>query len=340
MIKLRKSFRGTIVPVAGGERATVKLAAGKKTNYISLVARGQFDQSVGAATSIRNKGSLWAAFDEVAVSEQGQDMHLYRGNVLRMISETFAPSALSATRVISTAVQAATQLKESARIYFAMPFGMDPGETSFLERNPGQAFEVGVRLVATPATRLVNPGANTSALTNVSVTALQGFDDPDPKTGLHTPPLFIPMVRQLATIPVAVAQSAMLVELKTTALCRMIILSQETTTEGEVADIIQNVTMRGDNLTIIGPNGARFDDLLLDNEYELGGNMVGNSSHLPFMFQRYGRISDSFNPSQDVNLRLELNVTPSASAGTSQIRVTLVELVRSPVTAATIPFDY
>jgi hypothetical protein len=337
--KLVRSSRGTILPVAGGDRAFVRLAAAKRTNYVSLVARGQFDQSVGAATSIRNRGSIWAAFDEVVLDENGQDMHVYRGPVLRMISEALAPSALSATRVTSTAIQAATQLREHARMYFAMPFGLDPAETAFVERNPGQLFQVGVRLAATPATRLVNPGANTSALTNVSVTVLQGYDNPNPDGTLDAP-LFIPMVRQLGLIPVAAASSAQVVDVRTTNLCRMIIISQETTTEGEVSDIINSFVFRGDNKTLIGPNVSRWDDLLLDNEYELGGAVLGNASHLPIMFQRYGRIGDSLNPSEDVNIRFEFNVQPSASAGASQLRITLVELVRSQVTAKTIPFSY
>jgi hypothetical protein len=149
------------------------------------------------------------------------------------------------------------------------------------------------------------------------------------------------MVRQLGLVNIAAAQSALVVDIKTTNLCRMIVLSQETATDGEVSDIINSFAFRGDNLTIIGPNVARFDDLLLDNEFELGGAVVGNSAHLPLMFQRYGRISDAMNPSQDVNIRLELNVQPSvAGAGASQVRITLVELVRSPVTAKEIPFKY
>lgn len=339
MLKLTRSPRGVITPVAGGDRAYVRLAGGVRNNYVSLVARGQFDQSVGAATSIRNRGSLWAAVDEVVLDENGTDRHLYRGNVLRMISETLAPSALSATRLTTTAIQAATQLRESARMYFAMPFSAEPGETAFVEQNPGQLFQLGIRLAPTPHLRLVNPGANTSVLSNFNVSVLQGYDPPDPRSGGLVPPLFIPQVRQ-QVIQVPGANSSLVDYIRTTNLVRMIVISQETTTEGEVSDIINSFAFRGDLKNIIGPTQGTFADLLLDNEYELGGAVVGNSSHLPLMFQRYGRISDSLNPAQDVNIRFEYNVQPSASAGVSQIRVTIVELVRNAVTSAQVPFNY
>jgi hypothetical protein len=127
--------------------------------------------------------------------------------------------------------------------------------------------------------------------------------------------------------------------IRTTNLIRQIIVSQEVGGV-EVSDIVNSFALRGDFRDIIGPTPMDVNDFALDSEYEFGGAVISsNRAHFGLNFQRYGRLSNTLNPAQDVNLRFEYNAQPSATAGQSIIRTTLFELVRDPaVTAAQIPF--
>ena len=129
MLKTTTQHRGVIAPVAG-ERTFLRLANGVRTNYITVVARATVQVSVAAATALRNRGSVFSLFDEIGIDENGRDVQIYRGNVLRFLSEMAAPSALTASRA---GVAVATyQLEEAARIYFSHPLSLDPTETGFM----------------------------------------------------------------------------------------------------------------------------------------------------------------------------------------------------------------
>src|SRR3970040_678280 len=87
----------TIIPV-GGQREHSKVLKGMRTWAVRMTARAEVDVSVGAATALRNRGSVWALFDEVGIEQNGDENVLLDGRMLRFMSEFFAPSALSAVR--------------------------------------------------------------------------------------------------------------------------------------------------------------------------------------------------------------------------------------------------
>jgi hypothetical protein len=327
MYPMQKSGRSTIVPTAG-DRSFSRLINAVQSHYVTLVFRGTLTIAGGAADSIRNRGSILAAFNEVGIDENGTDKVLLDGRVLRHLSETGAPSALSAKRVTSTAAAAYT-LEEAVAIQFAHPFAAIPRETAFLERDTKQLFQAFVKLdSAGGGSKLAKvSGGVTAVLSNVSVTVTHTFDPVETAR-----PYFVPFVRQQIA-QVLGASTNQQEFIKTSNAIRQMVVTQETTTDGEVNDIINKLLLKGDRHDIIGPVPVKWDDLALASEYEFGGAVVAsNRSHLSLNFQDHGRLATVVNPNQDNNLRFEFDCQPSvAGAGTSQIRITLVELVRDPV---------
>lgn len=335
MQRLTRTPRGAIVP-NGNERTSAKLINGARTSYIDIVGRATVQISVAAATAVLNRGSVFALLDEVVVQEAGRDRIVVDGKALRYSSEMAAPSALTAKRLNSTAI-GTYQLEEMVRIYFAHPLALDPLETAFMERDARQDLSVQVRQAANPAARLATAGGATVAVTGVSYTVIQGYERPDSPQGFK-PPLFIPTIRQ-QTAQINGSVTAQVEYLRTTNVIRQILLSQEVAGV-EVSDIVNSFSFRGDYRPIIGETPVKFDDALYSAEFDYGGAIIStNRAHWGVNFQRYGKLSECLNPAQDVNLRFEFNAQPSATAGQSQVRITVFELERVPgVTATELPF--
>ena len=333
--------RGVLNPVAGAGRAPIRLINGVRNAGVFLVARATVTVTVAAAGVLRNRGSVWALFDEIVLDENGTDKMIVRGNVLRYASEMVAPSALSAVRAaLPVAVYA---LEEAVYLPFADPLSFNPLETAFVEHDARQALNVQFSVNANPVAKLYTVGGATVVVSAISVTLEQDYETPG-QNGI-TAPLFIPTIRQqIANVNGDVTQQPEF--LRTTNLIRKIILSQEDSVLGEVSDILRSFALRGDFKPIIGPAPMTVNDLLLRSEFGFGGAVVSsNRSHVGLNFQRYGQLSECLNPAQDVNLRFELSALPSvvgvAAGGTSSVRITSFELFRDPaVTAPTVPFAY
>jgi hypothetical protein len=99
-----------------------------------------------------------------------------------------------------------------------------------------------------------------------------------------------------------------------------------------VADIINALVLRGDNQAIYGDRAIPFRNLVEHSQEELGGAVVAQLGYLFIDFQRYGRLTSLWNPFQDTNLRLELDVQPSAGNTSSKVRVAVWEMERTAVT--------
>lgn len=342
MFTLQRNGRPTITPSAG-ERKGSRLIQGVQSQYVTLAFRGELVIAGGVADALRNRGSILAAFDEVGISADGDDVQLFDGRVLGFASEMAAPSARSVKRVTSTAAATYT-LEELVRVYFAHPFAAIPRETAFREKDKDVLFEVFVKLAAGAATvqgqRLAKvSGVVTATLQTLSVQVFHAYDPFETAA-----PVFIPTVRQLREV-VPGSNTKHEIFLETTKPLRQIIVTQETATDGEVADIINKLALKGDFGDIIGPEQVDIDDLILDAEYEFGGAVTAsNRSHIGFNFQQHGRLASILTKEQNHKLRLLVDDQVSvAGAGTSRLIVTLFELERAgweSVVAKEVPFPY
>lgn len=335
------SPKGSLALVAGSDRVPAKLVNGVRNSGVFLVARATVTVTVAAATTLRNRGSVWALIDEIVLDENGTDKSIVRGNVLRYLSETSAPSALSAVRA-QTPV-GVYNLEEACFLRFADPLALDPLETAFVEHDARQALNVLFRPAANFANKMYTVGPATVVVSGLTVTVEQDYETPT-AAGLKAP-LFIPTIRQsVEQITGDVTQLPLYI--RTTNAIRKMVISQEDSVLGEVGDILRAIALKGDFKDIIGPTPMTIADMLLRSEFEFGGAVVSsNRAHIAFNFQRYGQLSESLNPAQDANLRLQVSALPSvlgvAAGGTSSLRITTVELYRDPaVVAPSVPFAY
>lgn len=333
MFTTQQSARDSIIPAAG-RRVSSRLLNGVQGHAVQLDISGTLTIAGADAASIRNRGSLWAAVDEVGIVENGSDSASVWGPVLRALSEEAAPSALSSVRLTAKA-QAAYSLKESARIYFAHPYALQPRETAYMERDTRQVLEAFVRLAASGGgDKIAKAGAGgTVTLSNVQVDVTHIYD------GFETQhPYFIPHIIQ-SVEPVAGANARLAHYIKTPNMLRSIMVSQVDSIDGEVSDVINTLRLRGDAVDWI--DTVKWANLVQGTEFDFGGasGWASGAAHLGINFQKFGRLASVMNPGQDTNLRLELDVQPSATgSGSSSVLVTRVELWQVAGLTQPVPF--
>ena len=320
-----------------GIRQEARLNNKVHTRYVQIVAQEQVDITV-AGTGLRNRGSVWASFDEIGINDNGDDRDLVDGPTLRYLTEMHSPSAVATRRLGNPGVQATTIIREVARIWFSHPLAGNPSETTFKERDEKHQVTVFYKWNNSIA-KLVDGGV-TGTVTAPVITAYQEADRLS-----QVKPIFVPTMRQIvATVPSASTQQEILIKAQNP--LRALVIKQETDS-GEVGDIITSLRFLSDNRHIIGPNFISWRDLTLASQYEFGGDVanpegsagLGVNAYLGFNFQEGGRLSNVLDSPREPNLRLEVNAAPSAFGANSKIRVTLLELEREPgITADEAPF--
>lgn len=319
----------TIVVAAAdvdGQRKRTSGENNKRTERYNLTVTGQVDITVAGA-GLRNRGSILAAITDLGYIDGGADKVVLDARLARFIGEAMAPSPLPATRLGGVGVQAATLLRETVPLWLASPRSINPNDTKYVEPNKQLAQEIFI----TPQRTIgrLSGGAPTGTITNLQCAIEQVYDDL-----VASPTLLSSYVRQI-TQDVPGANAALKIDLRGNRYIRGIAIQQDTD-QGEVADIINSLVLRGDNQAIYGDRAIPFRDLVEHSQEELGGAVVAQLGYLFIDFQRYGRLTSLWNPFQDTNLRLELDVQPSVGNTSSKVRVALWEMER---TAATLQGD-
>jgi len=312
-----------IVPVAG-DRAGTDLANNVQTHYLEFSAECDVAIAGAAAASLRNRGNIFAIFDEVALVEAGKDVQLIKGTVLRALAEQSAPSSLSGVDLSSTAI-GNTHLKRTFRLYSAHPYAVMPRETAFVEHDIRAKLRAEVKLAADGgAGRLALAGVGgTVVISNLVVRVKQGCDPVE-----QVKPYFIPHIHSQVE-SVAAVNDQLDSFIKSAAVIRAIIVSQEDTAVGEVSDVINGLILQGDQRALIGPKSAAWADLVAGQEFDFGGasGFLDGQAHLVINFQEGGRLVNCLNPNQDTNLKFTFDCQPSAvGTGDSKIRLTVIEL--------------
>lgn len=320
----------TIVPPAGtdGVRAVTTAENNKRTERYDLRVTGQVDITV-AGTGLRNAGSILAALGDIGYSDGGTDKYVCDARLARFIAECLAPSALPATRLANANIQVATLLNETVPIWMSAARTANPNETKYVEVNKQlqqQPFVVPQRLI----TRLAAGGALAGTVTNLRVDVVQVFDDL-----LGVQPWLSPFTRQVVQ-DVTGVNPQLKVDLRGSRYLRGIAIQQDTD-QGDVSDIINGLVLRGDERSVFGDRPIPFADLQAFQAEEFGGAL--RPGYLFIDFCRYGRLTSMWNPFEDTNLRLELDVQPSGGGATgSKVRVALLEYERTPATVGALPF--
>lgn len=317
---------------ADGVRATTNGDNNKRTERYQLRVTANVTPVAALGTN-RNKGSVLALLQELGFNDGGTDKVVMDARLARFIAEALAPSALPATRLDATSgvLQA---LEETVPIWLSAVGTGNPNETKYVEANKQlqqQVFITPNRL----ASRITN-GAGGATIAALTANVEQVYDDL-----VGTPPWLTAYTRQVVQ-DITGANAAQKVDLRGSRYIRGLGIQQDTNPVGEVADIINGLVMRGDADTYIGQNAIPFRDLVLGNAVEQGGAISSApAGYLWIDFCRYGRLSTMWNPYQDTNMRLELNVQPSVAAGatSSQVRVAIVEYESTSVTLSQLPIE-
>lgn len=305
-----------------GQRAKTTAENNKRTERHNLTITGQVDVTV-AGTGLRNRGSILAAITDLGFTDGGADKVVLDARLARFIGEAMSPSALPATRLGGPGIQAATLLREIVPLWLASPRCINPNESKYVEVNKQLAQELFVTPLRSAARFL--SGAPTATITNLQVAVEQVYDDL-----VGVPPVLSTYVRQISQ-DVPGANAALKIDLRGNRYIRGIAIQQDSD-QGEVSDIINALVLRGDNQAIYGDRAIPFRDLVEHSQEEFGGAVVAQLGYLFIDFARYGRLTSLWNPNQDTNLRLELDVQPSVGNTSSKVRVALWEMERTAVT--------
>jgi hypothetical protein len=324
----RKAFQ-----LIAGDRAFVDLVNAVQTHSLRFTAAATATIGAGGGTAILNRGSIWALFDELGLSENGVDKCLLNGRMARFFAEMVAPSQLSATRLGSTAA-GAYPLKETLTIHFAWPLAASPAETTFREHVVKNAVSAFAKLTAAANGGIGKILSGAPAGSSITTPTLKIEHVYDQRTTRK--PHFIPTFRQL-TLAIPSAATDWQLDIKTTKFLRALVV-QSDSDAGEVPDIINNLQLIGDFRQLIGPGATPWDDLIRAQEGQFGGQVFvdgatfGQKAYLGQNFQQGGRLSNVINPADDVNLRFIFDAQPSALAGATngKIVVALAELETDP----------
>ena len=310
-------------------RAVTNAENNKRTERYDLLVRGQVDITV-AGTGLSNRGSILGALRDIGYTDGGADKYVTDARLARFIGECMAPSPLPAVRLAAAGIQAATLLSEYVPMWMCAARTISPNETKYVEVNKGlqqQPFVTPLKLIA----GLANGPALVGTVTNMTVDVQQRYDD------LVATPPWLSIFQRPVVQNVNAANPVFRIDLRGSRYLRLLAIQQDTD-QGEVADIINNVVLRGDSQSILGDQGIPFADLVASNAEEMGGALP--AGYVLIDFCRYGRLSSQWAPYQDTNLRLELGVQPSVTlfngvaATGSRVRVALVEM---ETTSATLP---
>lgn len=306
-----------------GKEQRILLENGVQTHAIRLRLSAPLvvtDKTGGATV---NKGSLAACLDFVKIVH-GSELHVYNGAQLAYLSEMFAQSQRTTTRVPATAALANTtyNLVEDVVIYFANPFAIKRRETALMEWNPQAYLQLGVTPNANPTTKLIVGAAN-AALGTITVSVIEEFDRMETQL-----PWFQTYAEQRA-IDVNGTVNGGRYDLPVGAdeWLRGILLQQVTDTTGEVSDILNSFRLRDNGRDLIGPtNFVQVDDYQRSLEHKWGG-AVYDKSYLPIWFQFDARLSSLHKPQA---LSLFYNAQASvAGTGNSHINILLLKCKRN-----------
>lgn len=319
----------SIIPLAtDGIRYATAAENNVRTERYQLRVQGQVDITVAGA-ALANRGSILAALSEIGFTDGGADRVVMDARLARFLAECLAPSPLPATRLAGVGIQAATQLEEIVPIFLSAYRTVNPGETKYVEPNKQLAQSVFVtpnRSIGRLAT-----GAPTGTITGLTVAVEQVYDEL-----MGQKPWLSAFTRQIVQ-DVSGANPALRVDLRGTKFVRGIVIQQDTD-QGEVSNIINGLVLRSDKFSLIGDRAVPFADLAAAQAYEFGGDLP--PGYLFIDFVRLGRLSSMWNPYQDTNLRLELDVQPAGGGATgSKVRVAMLEYDRSGVNLDPLPVN-
>lgn len=341
MIKAPWTPRNTVALLPQvGQRVTADLDSNVRTQTIFLRLRATLTLAGGPATAQFWSGSLLGMISEIGLTDGGKEIMVLDGPSLKAVAIAMNAGLVPSSR-ITTFADGAYTLEENLHlpVSWRWPSTLNPSETPYIQPNPDLTLQVFARLSSANANGVIVTTAGTAVLTNVTMDVTQEAD-----RLVTVPAQAVPKVRQI-TFPVTAAIQNFPMSIKSPRALRALVIQQLTSNRGDVPDIISQVSLITDQVSLIGPQKMPWGHFAAAvasiqgsaGVYGFGGNgatagSVPGGVYAVLDWQRLGsgRLSNIPGPKAGTNLRFECDVAPSAVAGAlnSQIRVTLFELDR------------
>jgi len=314
----------------------VDLIRAVRTFGVQLRLRLTNTLAAGPATVINNGGTPWSVFSRVGLDENGARNVDIDPRLAILWTQMFFPRDPDVGRVRQTNLaNGAYVLEESIFLPFSGSPIAGPAESIFMERDVRRSLSAFVNQdTASGVGRIVQtPG--TSVISAATIGVSQRYDVERAKRTV-----LLPVVRQVE-VPVVAASGEFTFKIDSTRYLQGIIIQQDTTGAGEVADIINSIALRADGRDLFGPGLINYEEMQAWAQQDFAADVVPRGA-LPLWFRKGGRLSNILNPNSMSNLRLVANVQPSVTVGAtnSVIRLLLLELERvEGLTIASVPYQ-
>lgn len=307
----------------------------RNVQHLRVEARVRADITIagGAASgTLRNRGLASSFIRRVNISENGDKPTQVDTRALKVFAQAMAPKEQEqVVALVNGDPQVNTILEDYIPLHFALPLLASPHETNYLERNPDQPLEIEFETVPAFREALLDGSDRTFTVNSLTVEIGQKVDRVTTQF-----PFFIPAYRQIANQVITGAVTDFEIELNPKGYLAMLLVQQDVGTGPgwEVDDIIDTLELKG---TSVRHFEGRFTDdwYRQHHEGEFGGVIPAGYTVFPFI--ENGRLSGIHNPVSDPDLKLVVDGSPSAVAGTSVIKVWALELNQDPQLTAQLP---
>lgn len=331
-MKLHTRYQGVSQPFQTGTRVAVNLDNGMRNARIRVKVRGQVTVAGGPAALAKNGGSLFAAFT-MSLTENGRDTFTeVPGLLFKQLAESDAGQPLDFARLPDNAAIGTYDLHETFDLGFARSRQAVPRETSYLDQNQNQPFQVRFRRLANAALNLADDNGNTVTLGDITAEVEQVWS-PAPGEPL---PLFKPG-SEVLELQVAGAASLLPLDLKISERVSDLVFAafaedaDGATVLAPAGDIINALAMYGSGQgeEIIGPEPVPYGQLVNGQREYAGGDVAFLNAMYQHSFMPTGMLSDTIDPRRFRNLRAYFNCQPLAGGSNTRI-VVLARTLTSP----------
>jgi hypothetical protein len=288
-----------------GTAAPIEMLRGVKTHRLNFRVTADIT-IVGAGGGAVQTEGIQRLLQRVRVLENGQPIADLSGRQLAYITSRSQYQAANVGALAGAGAQVNTIIRADLTLPFADPWGGDPSETCFIERDSRFPVTVEFTFAADANAALITgTGLTLNSLTVVTVQAY----DPNSKVM----PFFIPRYRRISSQSFTGAINQFPIFLYPEAGHRVSAVIAVALSDGSsVATMVTgNVTLRGDRVRYVDTVDFRT---VLDEIRKRSTAIVPSAAYLDLDSRAYGKLSEMFISSQDDNFRLEVDGTgPGAS---------------------------
>lgn len=308
-----------------GKRLFLQMKNGRANRYVQIYIAYNITIAVANGVAVRNLGLPEAIIEEVGINGGGEgDTVVMDGRAAAFQSDwQLSTSPTTRQRLTSPNIAASVPMRAQFRIWYENPRSVKPRETVFLEKVVNNDLNLFVKFAT------VKPGAaaashqGTGMLVEGAATTEVTFDagslivraEQLAATGQVDLPLFRPQVSQVfQNVPGINARFEVKIPIADNEYLRGLTVIFVTNVDmvEPLSTGSEGIGLRSDNLEYLGEGALVQGGSYLrgSSNFESGAEVFALFGGRAFQydFQQEGRLTNCYNPTQDKNLRLILNM--------------------------------